>query len=165
MGTESSRLRRCALSYVSALAALAVMAVLPTAAGASSADAHAARTLSIKESANLKLDHKKGFVLEEHGVAKGTLRGELYIQLKVSSQRNVTAVIQFYVNKKDFLRATANASYRVVTSSSASFSGKMNVNSGGGRYSKAKGSGLKFSGVVHRPSDSVSVSVSGSFSY
>ncbi len=165
MGTESSRLRRRALLSVMALGAFAIAAISPAPAGARSADAHAARTLSIKEGASLKLDHKKGFVLEEHGFAKGTLGGEIYIQLKVSSQRNVTAVIQVYVNKRDFLRATAGASYRVVTSSSASFSGTMNISSGGGRYSKAKGSGLKFSGVVHRPSDSVSVSVSGSFSY
>jgi hypothetical protein len=168
MGIASSRSRRRRrLSVTSAaLAATAIAAVAstPASAGARSAEARAARTLSIKESANLRLHDKKGFVLKEEGVAKGTLGGHLYIQLKVSSRRTVTATIQFYPSG-GLLRATAVASYRVVTSSAASFSGSLNIAGGSGRYAKAKGSHLKFSGVVHRPSDSVSVSVSGSFSY
>jgi hypothetical protein len=164
MGIAPSRLRRRALLYVSVLSAVAAAALVPASAGARSADARAARTLSIKESANLRLSNKKGFVLNERGFAKGTLRGEIYIQLKVSSRRNVTATIQVYPSG-GLLRANAGASYRVVTSSSASFSGTMSIFGGSGRYSKARGSGLKFTGVVHRPSDSVSVSVSGSFSY
>jgi hypothetical protein len=41
----------------------------------------------------------------------------------------------------------------------------MNITGGSGRYSKAKGSKLSFSGSVHRPSNSVSVRVSGKVSY
>jgi hypothetical protein len=168
MGIASRRPRHRARQQLATVALAATAAVatalVPASAGARSADAHAARTISIKETANLKLDHKKGFVLEEHGLAKGTLSGEIYIQLRVSSQRNVTATIQFYPHG-GLLRASAKASYRVVTSKEASFAGTLNITSGSGRYSKAKGSGLKFTGTVHRPSDSVSVSVSGRFSY
>jgi hypothetical protein len=169
MGNASRRPRHSMRLKASSTALLAgaiaaSMALAPATAGARSADAHAARTLSIKETANLKLSNKKGFVLNERGFAKGTLGGEIYIQLKVSSRRSVTAVIQFYPSG-GLLRATASATYRVVTSSAAQFSGRLNINSGSGRYSKAKGSGLRFTGTVHRPSDSVSVSVSGSFSY
>lgn len=168
MGIASRRPRqRARQQFVgAALAATAVAAtaLVPASAGARSADAHAARTISIKETANLRLSNKKGFELKEQGVAKGTLSGTIYIQLLVSSKRTVTANIQFYPSG-GLLRANAKAAYRVVTSSQASFSGSLNIAGGSGRYSKAKGSGLKFSGAVHRPSDSVSVSVSGSFSY
>ncbi len=63
------------------------------------------------------------------------------------------------------ISASASATYRVVTSSSASFSGTLNITGGSGRYSKAKGSKLSFSGAVHRPSNAVSVRVSGTISY
>lgn len=165
----SSRPRKSARLRVSsaalAAAALTTAAVFgPGAAGAAGPRAKAARTLSVSDSANLRLNNHKGTELKESGTAKGNLPGKIYIQLKLASQKTVTAKIQVYPSGGS-LSASASASYRVVTSSSASFSGTLNITGGSGRYAKAKGSKLSFSGTVHRPSDAVSVRVSGKISY
>jgi hypothetical protein len=141
-----------------------VVGVLTWVACAWGFSAHAARTLRLNDSANLKLSNKKGFELKEAGTAKGSLGGTIYIQLKVESQRSIKAQIQVYPNGGS-LKATASGSYRVETSSTAGFSGTLNITGGSGSYSKAKGSGLSFTGTVHRPGDSVSVRVNGNMSY
>lgn len=168
MGTASRRSRRRARLQISsaALAATAIAAaaaLAPASAGARSVDAHAASALSIKESAKLRLDNKKGLVLNEHGYAKGTLSGELYLQLKVTSTRTVSATAQVYP-KGGLLRATASGRYSA-EGSRASFSGRLNITGGSGRYAKAHGSGLSFSGTIQRSNDAVTVYVSGRFSY
>jgi hypothetical protein len=135
-----------------------------SAATAASPSAKAATTLNLNDSANLVQNNKKGAELKESGTAKGTLGGKIYLQLKLNSQRTVTAKIQVYPSGGS-LSASASATYRVVTSSNASFSGTLNITGGSGRYAKAKGSKLSFSGSVHRPSNSVSVHVVGKISY
>lgn len=165
----SSRPRTSARLRVSsaalAAAALATAAVFgPGAAGATAPSAKAASTLNLSDSANLKLDNHKGTELKESGTAKGTLVGPISVQLRLASQKTVTAKIQLY-SGSSAITATAAASYRVVTSSSASFSGTLTITGGRGRFAKAKGSKLSFSGTVHRPSDAVSVHVSGKISY
>jgi hypothetical protein len=159
----SARSRKMAAAL--GAAALAVAAVAGTgAAGAAGPHAKAANSLSLNDSANLRLDNHKGVELKEHGRAKGDLPGEIYIQLRLASSRYVTAKITVYASGGS-VNASASATYRVVTSSSASFSGSLNITGGSGRYGKAKGSHLSFTGTVHRPSDSVSVHVSGKMSY
>jgi hypothetical protein len=168
MGNESARRRLSARAQVwaaaLALGALAAGAAVGTGAAGAAPSAHAARTLDLNDSANLSLSNKKGFELKEAGKATGSLGGTIYIQLKVESERAVVAKIQVYPSGGS-LNATATGSYRVESSSTASFSGKLTIAGGSGRYSKAKGSGLSFSGTVHRPGDSVSVRVSGTMSY
>src|ERR1700728_2111102 len=168
MGNMPARKRLSARAQVStaalALGALAAAAAVGTGAAGAASSAHASRTLDLNDSANLSLSNKKGFELKESGKASGSLPGTIYIQLKVTGERVVTANIQVYPSGGS-LKASASGSYRVDTSSTASVSGKLNITGGSGRYSKAKGSGLSFSGTVHRPGDSVSVRVSGNMSY
>lgn len=169
MGIQTSRPRASAWqrSVLASLAvfALAIAAAVGTgAAGAAGPSAKAANTMSLSDSANLHLNNHKGVELKESGSAKGNLPGSIYIQLRLASSRSVTAKIQVYPSGGS-ISASASANYRVVTSSSASFSGTLNITGGSGRYSNAKGSHLSFSGTVHRPSDSVSVHVSGKMSY
>lgn len=169
MGSQSSRphtsVRGHAVAAALGVGALASVAVLGAgSAGAAGPRAQAARALSLSDSANLKLNNHKGVELKESGYAKGNLPGSIYIQLRLASSRSVTAKIQVYPSGGS-VSASASATYRVVTSSSASFAGTLNITGGSGRYSKAKGSHLSFSGTVHRPSDSVSVHVSGRMSY
>lgn len=169
MGMQTSRSRRPArlrLPAAALLAAtvLAAAAVGTGAAGAAGPSAKAARTLNLSDSANLSLNNHKGVELKESGTAHGNLPGSIFIQLRLASSRSVTAKIQVYPSGGS-VSASASATYRVVTSSSASFSGTLKITGGSGRYSKAKGSGLSFTGTVHRPSDSVSVHVSGKMSY
>jgi hypothetical protein len=169
MRTKTSRARRSPRPRVSAppLAALALAiaaAALAGAAGAAAPRARASRSFTLSDSANLRLNNHKGVELKESGQARGNLSGSIYIQLRLASRHSVTAKIQVYPSG-GAIDAAAVATYRVVTSSNASFSGTLNITGGKGRFAKAKGTRLSFSGSVHRPSDSVSVHVSGRMSY
>ena len=158
--------RRSARFLVSAACAgsLTAAAVLGVGtAGAAGPSARAARTISIKESANLRLDNHKGAVLKEHGTAKGTLGGSLFLQLRVNSTRSVTASVQVYPSGGG-LSATASASYKV-SGAYARFSGRLNITKGSGRYAKASGKNLSFSGTIKRTNDAITVYVSGNLSY
>jgi hypothetical protein len=162
-GSRRRTARRFLVSAVSAGSLVAVSALGVGAASASGPSAHAARTISIKESASLKLDNHKGAVLKEHGTAKGTLTGPLYLQLRVNSTRSVTASVQVYPSGGG-LSATASASYKV-SGAYARFSGRLNITKGSGRYAKASGKNLSFSGTIKRTNDAITVYVSGRLSY
>ncbi|MGC2372839.1 MAG: hypothetical protein WA484_03090 [Solirubrobacteraceae bacterium] len=168
MGNESRRPRTPARSRVStavlALGALSTAAVIGTgAAGAASPHAKAARSLELNDSAKLHLQNKHGIELKEGGNAKGTLGGPLYLQLKVTSTRSVSAKVQVYPSGGS-ISGNAKASYRVA-GSTATFSGTLAITKGSGTYSKAKASALSFSGTIQRSNDAVTVRVSGKMSY
>ena len=168
MGTKSSRPRVSARLRISS-AALALGAVATAtvfgagAAGAASPHAKAARSVDLNDSASLHLQNKHGIELKEGGTAKGNLPGPLYLQLKVTSTRSVTAEVQVYP-KGGSISGNAKASYHV-KGSVATFSGTMDVTKGSGTYSKAKASALSFSGTIQRSNDAVTVRVSGPMSY
>lgn len=148
---------------VGSLAAAGALAFGSSGAIAHSYSAHAARTLNLKESAALRLDNKHGVLLKEHGTAKGTLGGTLYLQLKVTSTRTVSATVQVYPPGGG-LSGSATGSYHV-SGAYAHFAGHLNITKGTGRYSKARGKGLSFSGTIKRGVDSINVYVSGRLSY
>lgn len=147
---------------IGSLAAAAALAA--GTAGAAGPSAHAARTIGINESGSLHYSNKSGKVVKESGSTRGTLSGSIYIQLSLPSPKTVNASIQVYPHGGGLLRGSASANY-VNHGSYASFSGRMNITSGSGRYSKAKGSGLSFSGTINRSNSAVSVRVSGRLSY
>jgi len=168
MGNQSPRTRTHARTRISSTA-LALGAVVTAvtfgtgAAGAASPHATAARSFNLNDSAKLHLANHKGVILKEEGTAKGTLGGSLYLQLKVTSTRSVSAEIQVYP-KGGSISGRAKASYRVA-GSTASFSGTMSITKGSGTYSKAKASALSFSGTIQRSNDAVTVHVSGKMAY
>jgi hypothetical protein len=169
MGNKSLRPRMSSRSQISsaalALALGAVVAAAALAVGSAAASPHAkaARTMNLSESANLHLTNHHGLVLKEIGTAKGTLTGPIYIQLKVTSLGSVTAQIQVYP-KGGSMSGAASADYHVI-GSYATFSGTLNITKGAGRYSKARGNGLSFSGTIQRSNDAVTVRVNGKLSY
>jgi hypothetical protein len=166
MGNRSPRPRsRSRISTAAlALGAVSTAVVLGTgAAGAAAPHAKAARSLNLNDSANLHLENKHGIELKESGNAKGTLGGRLYLQLKVTSTRSVSARVQVYPSGGS-ISGSAKASYRVV-GATATFSGTLAITSGSGKYSKAKASALSFSGTIKRSNDAVTVRVSGKMSY
>jgi hypothetical protein len=132
-------------------------------AGAAGPTAHAARTISLKETGNLRYSNKQGSVVKEQGYASGTLSGPIYLQLRLTSTKSVSATVQVYP-KGGLLRGSASASYRN-HGSYATFSGRMNISSGSGTYRKAHASGLSFSGKINRSNSAVVVYVSGQLSY
>jgi hypothetical protein len=162
---RTHRPRRSARLLVSsaAVGSAAALALAAGSAGAAGPHAHAARTINISESGNLRFSNKHGSEVKEQGFAKGTLSGPIYLQLRVISTRTVTAQVQVYPSG-GLLRGSASASYHN-HGSYASFSGHMNITGGSKRYSKAHGNGLSFSGTINRSNSAVSVHVSGRFSY
>ncbi len=86
------------------LAGLAVVAeLLPGGAGAGVVIAHAARpltvaarTISLYESAHMRLTSKHGFTLNEQGSASGTTVGTIYLHLTIASINRVTAEVNIY---------------------------------------------------------------------
>jgi hypothetical protein len=164
MHRSTLRGRRSAVRLFASAGTLAAAAALAAGtAGAAGPAAHAAKTLNLKESGKLSLSNKHGLELKERGSAKGTLNGPIYIQLRVNQGRSVSAQVQVYPSGGS-LSGSASASYRV-SGGTASFSGRLNINKGSGRYSKANGKGLSFSGTIKRSNDEVSVHVSGRLSY
>lgn len=162
-GSRRRTTRRFLVSAASAGSLAAAGALGVGVAGATGPSAHAARTISINESGSLHYSNKQGPVVKESGSARGTLSGTIYIQLRLPSPKVVSASIQVYP-KGGSIKGSASASYSN-HGSYASFSGRMNITGGSGRYSKARGSGLSFSGTINRSNSAVSVHVSGRFSY
>jgi hypothetical protein len=143
---------------VASLGALATPAV----AAAPPRAAHVARTLSLNETAHLHLTSHHGFTLNEQGSVSGAISGTIYIHLNVVSTNHVTAEVNIYPSGGS-ITGQASASYRP-SGAVATFSGTMNVSRGTGRYSRARGSGLSFTGTIERSNDAVTVHVSGSLS-
>jgi hypothetical protein len=149
------------------LASLGALVLAGSAGAASPRDptvrAHAARTVSLRESGHLHLTSKHGFTLNEEGSASGTIRGTIFIHLHISSNSGVTAEVNIYPSGGS-LTGRGSASYRV-NGSYASFSGSLSIARGTGTYGRARASGLQFSGKIRRRNDAVSVQLSGSLSY
>jgi hypothetical protein len=132
------------------------------------ARAIAARTISLNDTGHLHRTSGRGITinqaLNEMGTASGTIKGTIYIHLKVVSPSRVTAEVNIYPSGGS-ITGYATASYRLGADvGTASFSGTMSINRGTGSYAHAHGSGLSFSGTIQRLSDAVTVHVSGKMS-
>lgn len=132
------------------------------AADASRLSARAARTVTLNETGRLHLTSKKGFTLNEEGTASGTIRGKIYLHLKIVSTNHVTAEVNIYPSAGS-LTGSASAGYHV-RGGTASFEGTMSVTRGSGGYRAARGSGLGFAGTISRDNDAVTVHLTGSLS-
>jgi hypothetical protein len=126
---------------------------------AAHASAHASRTVSLNDSGRLHLTSKHGFTLNEQGIATGTVRGEIFVHLKIVSTKAVTAEVNIYPPGGS-ISGHASASYQK-QATIGTFSGSMSVGSGSGSYSHATGSGLSFSGTIQKSNDAVTVHVNG----
>jgi hypothetical protein len=159
-----TRIVRCRALRLAGAAMIAALLVAGFAGAGDSRAAigHAAGTLSLSDSAHLRLTSHHGFTLNEQGSASGTISGTIYIHLNVVSTNHVTAEVDIYPNGGS-ITGSASASYHP-SGAVATFSGTMNVERGSGRYSGAHGSGLSFSGTVERSNDAVTVRVSGRMS-
>lgn len=121
--------------------------------------AHAASTVSLDVSARLHAISKHNLTLYEQGQAAGTVNGTIYVHLTVVSTSRVTAEVRMYPDGGSIV-GLASADYRR-GSETASFSGSMSISGGSGRFQRARGSGLSFSGTIQRSNDAVTVHVSG----
>src|SRR5271166_496887 len=125
--------------------------------------AHAARTVSLAESAHLRrTGPPSGVHLNEQGTSSGTINGTIYIHLKVYSN-HVSAEVNIYPHGGS-LTATGSAAYHV-NGGYAPFSGTITVQRGTGTYAHARSGALRFTGSIQRSNDSVTVQLSGHLSY
>jgi hypothetical protein len=126
---------------------------------ASAPFALAARTISLDESGNLQLTSRKGFTLNERGSASGTVRGTIYVHLRIVSASRVTAEVNIYPSGGS-ITGYGTASYRR-EGTTGSFAGSLSIDRGTGSYNDAHGSDLSFTGTIRRSNYAVSVRVSG----
>lgn len=121
--------------------------------------AHSASTFTLNESGNLHLTSKHGFTLNEQGTATGTVRGPIYVHLKIDSSSHVSAELSIYPHGGSITGYGSAAYHRGRTD--ATFSGTLSVARGTGSYSHARGKGLSFSGTIQRSNDAITVHVAG----
>jgi hypothetical protein len=135
--------------------------LVPAQAGSSASEppARAAGTFLLNETADLHLTSKHGFTLNEQGIATGTVKGAIYVHLRIVSSKKVTAEVNIYP-RNGSITGYGTAGYQRQRTS-AVFAGAMSIARGSGSYSRARGSGLSFSGTIQRTSEAVTVRVSG----
>jgi hypothetical protein len=161
---ERTRATWCALpGRVGCAAALASIGTFAAAASSAAQPiARAARAINLNETGRLHLTSHHHLTLNEQGSASGTIRGTIYIHLKIASTNSVAAEVNIYPSGGS-ISGYAKAKYRVA-GPTASFSGTMAITRGTGRYAHAHGSGLSFSGTIRRSDDAVNVRLSGQMS-
>lgn len=148
-----------AVNLATLLAAALLLSPAAADSSACCAAAHAARTFTLDETGSLHLTSKHGFLLNEQGTASGTVKGTIYVHLKIVSSKRVTAEVNIYP-RGGSITGFGTAKYQR-EHTSANFSGSMAVERGTGSYDRAHGSGLSFSGTIRRSNEAVTVRVSG----
>jgi hypothetical protein len=122
--------------------------------------ARATRTFVLNETGHLHLTSKHNFTLNERGSAVGTIAGTIYVRLTAVSSTRVTFVVGIYPPGGS-ISGSGTGSYRRM-GSTASFSGSMSLGHGTGKYARAHGSGLSFSGAIQEShEDAITVYLRG----
>jgi hypothetical protein len=143
--------------------AVALIFALTGASSSARPRARAARTITLSDTAHLRLTSKHKFTLNEQGTATGTISGPIYIHLNIVSTNRVTAEVSIYPSGSS-LTGYATASYRP-SGGVATFNGTMSIVRGSGRYRHVHGTGLSFTGTVQRINDAITVRVNGKLFY
>lgn len=149
-----------------ALSAGLVAAFHVSAAGAATASAdptaRAARTISIQQTAKMRLIKRVGSVLYEQGTASGTLPGVVSARLIVNVAK-VGGEVTFYPRGGGTITFDAQG---VPTSAGvrSRAAGTMTIVRGTGRFADARGS-VRFNATLNRRSWAINVSASGRMSY
>jgi hypothetical protein len=156
--------RRSVRRSAAATGVLAVVGQLALPAGAGvAAIAHSARTISLNETAHLRLTSKHVFTLNEQGAASGTITGAIYIHLHIANSRGeVTAEVNIYP-RDGSLSGSGSASYEV-QGADAAFSGELSIARGTGSFAGAHAADLRFTGEIQRRTDAVTAHLSGPLS-
>ena len=124
--------------------------------------AASARTITVNQTAQLRLVKRVGTVLYEQGTTSGTLPGIVSATLTVNVAK-VGGEITFYPRRGGTITFKANG---VPTSAGvlSRASGTMTIVRGTGRFADARGT-VRFNALLNRRSWAISVSASGRMSY
>jgi hypothetical protein len=138
---------------------LAGALILPAPA-ASATTGWAARSLSVNDTAQLKLVHQAGEDITEEGQAKGEVPGHVKLLLELGP----TVVARFTITAAGGSISGIGSGKPKGRSAEPSFAGTMKVTHGSGLYSRAHGSG-GFYGTLNRRTYKMVVQTTGTLDY
>jgi hypothetical protein len=125
--------------------------------------AHAARVLNVHDEGHLRFVHASGSVIIDEGSVSGTFPGSVRVHFLYDGEPEVSA--QFTITGHGgSISARGTGRLSSPTSSSPSFSGRMTITSGSGRYAHVHGGGELF-GVYYRRSYALTVQAIGKLPY
>jgi hypothetical protein len=159
---QLARLAALLTATAASFGAIAVAGPFGAADGETTPHAHAAQTIALNETGQLRLVSKHGFTLNEQGTASGTIRGPISVRLTIVSTSRVSAEVTISTNRGS-ISGEGTASYHK-GETAASFAGGLSISHRSGSYAHAQGSGLKFSGTIARSNDAITVHVNGRLS-
>jgi hypothetical protein len=146
------------------IGALLLLAAGGSAALGQAARARATRTVSVRDRAELYAVRSYGNTLIEEGKATGTLAGTVKIRLNIdAARRTATAGFTIYT-RGGSLSGGSSGSAHGGHGGWESFSGRMWLDHGTGRYRSASGSG-KLYGSIYRRTDRLIVQEIGRLRY
>ncbi len=154
-GMFTARALACALVAAAITAAWVVDAAAQSGAVAASGG-------SIDESAHLRLTSAHGAAFTEQGFATGTLRCTLTLYMRTTSHGAT-----FQLNASPTGGNITGSGFARIESEGkdAHVSGTASFTRGSGRYSRVHAAGLHVTGVFNRETNSMSVTLSGHWSY
>jgi hypothetical protein len=141
-------------------AALVVVLASPAADAALGSDrASVARTISLLENATLRAVPHGGTTIHEQGVATGTYRCRITVDLRIVSTNRVTASFTVVLPGGT---VSGTGSARFVTKGSFGYvGGELSIARGTGKFAHASGANIGFSGKFNRETFNATVQVHG----
>ncbi len=124
--------------------------------------AHAARVIALQETATLRLTHNSVSVHEAEGQASGTLRGRLYLRIKVETASRMS--VSFSGSDGSSTLAGSGIGHYTVSGSSLRFTGTSKISGGTGKYAHATGNDIHFEGTLNRVKSLINTTFSGQIS-
>lgn len=155
------RLLAGGLATTVAFTGLSAAAQAPLATAHGGPAAKAARTVSLVETANLKLRSEGESTLNERGYAHGTFNATLVAKMNLSAN-HVTATFTIYP-KGGSITGKASAVFKV-QNSTCYYGGTLNIVHGTGAFRHAAGSGIGISGTINRLTFALTVKAHGRMS-
>jgi len=163
MEVEFLKRQRLIRSVVVAFVLSATLVLASAGASASvGVRGHIARSISVQETAHLRLVSRKGAtVLNESGEGRGTFNCPMTTQI-INSY--TTAKLSFSICTKGGSISGQGAVGFYLSGSISHFSGTVSITHGTGRYAHAAGRNLRLTGTLMRNNFSLSLTVTGRMS-
>jgi len=156
-------LKKKGLSFTLAIGMVMLLAVSGGLVG--EAAARQSKTVSIQESATMKVTEKNEKTRETiaRGSSKGTFDGSVQMQVRVINGSKLAA---HFVTKTSGGSFTGEGTGRYsVSGSILRFFGTVNVTGGTGVYVTARGHGIDIEGVMNRVSERMTMTLNGKLSF
>jgi hypothetical protein len=119
----------------------------------------AARTISINESATLKIVHQEYHKVEARGRASGTFNGPMTLHYSIDSgERSSSSFISYPSGGRMY--GGAESTYRV-SGANSYFTGTVTINGGSGAYKNAYGTHIHITGTLERWRLLLSIHITG----